>query len=424
MPTAAPATVTGGLTTSTHCPRQVTEELRDHLARHDKPLAFLIGAGTSAAINIAPVPPAGTVRGYKPLIPPIVPLTKTCCDAVCLLGVEFENAWTQIVAQCPAGPPPANLEDILSLVRQKLDALRGVETLLSLNLDGFKKIDKTIRATIAKEVNPSESLVPERIPQDALATWIRGLVRTAPIEIFTTNYDILIERSLELANVAVFDGFVGSFQPHFMADSLAIDGVAPRDAVRLWKIHGSINWELIKCRGVTRVIRTKPSGTGEMVLPSHQKYEESRKQPYLALLDRLTHVLRREDCMVVSLGFSFADQHINAVLFDALDGNPRTHLIALQYEDLADSHPLVAAAASRKNISVVCPSRGIVGGRSGTWKMGEPLDDPIASLMATVFKPDATTPPVDGLPVGKVTIGDFNQFASFLAEMSTDRIAK
>ncbi len=38
----------------THDPRQVSEDLRNHLAMHDRRLSFLFGAGTSSAVNIAP----------------------------------------------------------------------------------------------------------------------------------------------------------------------------------------------------------------------------------------------------------------------------------------------------------------------------------------------------------------------------------
>lgn len=33
-------------------PKKAIETLRDHLASHDKPLAFLMGAGTSCAVKV------------------------------------------------------------------------------------------------------------------------------------------------------------------------------------------------------------------------------------------------------------------------------------------------------------------------------------------------------------------------------------
>jgi hypothetical protein len=34
-------------------------------------------------------------------------------------------------------------------------------------------------------------------------------------EIFTTNYDLVIEKSLEAIRAPYFDGFVGSYEPFF-----------------------------------------------------------------------------------------------------------------------------------------------------------------------------------------------------------------
>ncbi len=68
---------------SNHDPRQVAENLRGHLAPHDRRLSFLFGAGTSSAVNIAPESPAGETPKYEPLIPGIDGLTEACSAAVC-----------------------------------------------------------------------------------------------------------------------------------------------------------------------------------------------------------------------------------------------------------------------------------------------------------------------------------------------------
>ena len=39
-------------------------------------------------------------------------------------------------------------------------------------------------------------------------------------EIFTTNYDLIIEKSLEASQIPYFDGFVGSFEPFFWQESI------------------------------------------------------------------------------------------------------------------------------------------------------------------------------------------------------------
>lgn len=99
--------------------------------------------------------------------------------------------------------------------------------------------------------------------------------RTQPVEVFTTNYDTLIETALEAERVPSFDGFVGCHQPFFLHESLARPESAPGSSwTRLWKIHGSINWHIEVVKGRPRVVRTGAASEGEMILPSHHKYDE------------------------------------------------------------------------------------------------------------------------------------------------------
>ena len=39
-------------------------------------------------------------------------------------------------------------------------------------------------------------------------------------ELFTTNYDLIIEKSLEEIRAPYFDGFVGSYEPFFWQESI------------------------------------------------------------------------------------------------------------------------------------------------------------------------------------------------------------
>src|SRR5258706_15639052 len=86
----------------THDPRRVAQNLREHLARHDKPLAFLFGAGTSAAVNSAPKAPKGQPQKFSPLIPAMAPLTDICKSQVCGT-TAFATAWSSLASECPQG---------------------------------------------------------------------------------------------------------------------------------------------------------------------------------------------------------------------------------------------------------------------------------------------------------------------------------
>jgi hypothetical protein len=47
-------------------------------------------------------------------------------------------------------------------------------------------------------------------PYTEFVAWISGSAREHPIEIFTTNYDLLFEQALERVRVPFFDGFCGA----------------------------------------------------------------------------------------------------------------------------------------------------------------------------------------------------------------------
>jgi hypothetical protein len=84
----------------THDPRQVIEDLRNHLAAHDRRLTFLFGAGTSSAVNIAPPPTGGEKPKHRPLIPTNEGLTEICATAVAGMGEPQAAAWKMLVNQC------------------------------------------------------------------------------------------------------------------------------------------------------------------------------------------------------------------------------------------------------------------------------------------------------------------------------------
>jgi hypothetical protein len=396
---------------ATHDPRREVEKFRELLASHDKPIALLIGAGASCAVK----DPKG-----DPLIPAIGKLGELCEEAVRALGDDFGAAWDKIVGEVQATRSDCNIEEILSHVRRKIAAIGSGDTLAGLDESQLRELESTIQGTIAKAASPEGSAVPSALPHHGLARWIKRTDRSAAVELFTTNYDTLLERALEDERIATFDGFVGSRRPFFLSQSLVHDTLAPgRSWVRLWKVHGSINWSWVKMAdGHRRIIRGPENETGELIFPSFHKYDESRKQPYAAMLERLQRVLvEREDSILVTLGYSFGDEHINSVIFDALDVRDRLHVFSLQFEDPADTHELSIRARSTKNLVVYGRRRAIVGGVAGAWELSEPIDPHVAPLLEIPFESDAPSAGAGSgaKPLtGSFRLGDFQWFAEFL----------
>lgn len=401
-----------------HDPRKAAELVRNHLATHDTPISFLFGAGTSACINIAPKAPANTKPTYTPLVPAVELLTTQCCEAVKKLGKSFTKAWDALIPECDALHQHPNIENILSRIRSKIDALGDGDKPLGLSKDHLNQLEACIRKEIARCASPQDSLIPKSLPHDLFALWVKQTTRHIPVEVFTTNYDILLERSLERANVPVFDGFAGSYEPYFNTECVDDESLMPGPGwVRLWKLHGSVNWHISETNDTKRVLRKEVSPAGEMILPSHRKYDESRKQPYLALIDRLGKALARDGALLVTCGFSFSDQHINALLYGVLDNRPLSHVLCFQFSTLEVDDPLVRASSVRPNFLLFGPNAAVINGTWGEWRLREPVDNTTYPFLDVFFDSDGEPDTNKRATTGRMRLGDFNWLGRFLRDM-------
>src|SRR3954465_15277227 len=95
---------------SPHDAQKGLTDPRDQLARHDKPIAFFFGAGTSCSVRV----PTGGGAELSPLIPAVAGLTELCRSAVGQLGEKFSEAWALIKLHCEAKAQSPHIENILS----------------------------------------------------------------------------------------------------------------------------------------------------------------------------------------------------------------------------------------------------------------------------------------------------------------------
>jgi hypothetical protein len=395
-------------TNATHDAQKLLADFRDHLARHDKPLAFLFGAGTSCAVRVTLGDQA------QSLIPAVAGLTTLAKAEASFLGANFTQAWEAIEQDCRDIKQDPNIENILSRLRMMISAAGNTDTLAGLKRDEIQLLEEAVRKSIAKAVTPDLSLATD-LPHRKFARWLAKTSRKNPVEVFTVNYDVLIEHALEIERIPAFDGFVGSYRPFFHPDSLRRAEAAPgSNWTRLWKMHGSVTWSRTEEDGRMRVIRGMPDPTGEMIYPSFQKYDESRQQPYSAFTDRLSRFLEQDDALLVVAGFSFGDEHINNLIFGALENRPRTHVYALQFGELAPEAELMKRATQRPNMIVIGPKTGIIGGRQAVWAS---LECP--SFMNAVFEVKEEPSAGGGAEKsGRMKIGDFACFCDFIESMT------
>ena len=177
-------------------------------------------------------------------------------------------------------------------------------------------------------------------------------------KIFTTNYDLVIEKSLDELGYPYIDGFSGTVDRRlnlafygldFHRVESATQQVVARaeSALYLHKIHGSLNW-------VARVGRTggmatldvvqvpeERAGSSEPVLiyPTTAKEGETLSYPYSDLMRSLGDAVQQNDTAVISVGYGFADPHINRILLRSMAINPAIHVLAVDpFAVLEDDH--------------------------------------------------------------------------------------
>ncbi|WP_339348263.1 SIR2 family protein [uncultured Sphingomonas sp.] len=377
---------------STHNPDRFMADLRQILSQGRKRIGFLVGAGAPMSIRVdanRKVDPTG-----KPLIPGINELTTA---AVAGLTPEQEQAVGVARAMIGDG---ATIGTILSQIRLMERAL-GTERIAGLNGADYAELGKVICANIGKIVGPELPI--DRCGYNELVGWISGTQRANPVEIFTTNYDLLFEDSFERVRAPYFDGFSGGHAPFFDPVTVACDDLPARWS-RLWKLHGSLGWAI---EG-NAVVRGRGRAATELVYPDHLKYDLTQKQPYSALFERLKRFLLTPDTLLVTSGFSFRDAHINAVLEEALAGNANSAVFAFQYQNLANEEPACSLAYARPNLSVYAADGAVINGVAGDWRPGE-LQKNWSDIRASFWGPRIAGESACFL------LGDFQHLARFCA---------
>lgn len=234
-----------------------------------------------------------------------------------------------------------------------------------LNGEGYGELGKHICKGIGTLVGAK--LPKQRCAYHELISWISGTQRPHPIEIFTTNYDLLFEEAFESARAPYYDGFSGGYEPFFDPATVSGDELPSRWS-RLWKIHGSLGWTASE----NGIIRNGDREATQLVYPDHLKYDLTQKQPYSSLFERLKNFLLTPDTLLLVIGFSFRDAHICAVLDEALAMNSNSSVFAFQYNDLEHEEPAIKLARARPNLSVYASDGAVINGVDAKWKIAPP----------------------------------------------------
>lgn len=184
--------------------------------------------------------------------------------------------------------------------------------------------------------------------------------------IFTLNYDLAFEYSFDELGVQYIDGFVGFHQRNFRPEVFNYDYFYPGDTtegkvrriervVKYYKLHGSLTWVHGK-KGVNNpyelyekpieLIRNQIKEESDeisigdvMIYPTSTKKEFTLNFPYSDLFRKFADRLQQPEAVLFSIGYSFYDEHINDIIYQAL-ANPSFTLITVNFSGIKNSPEL------------------------------------------------------------------------------------
>jgi hypothetical protein len=170
--------------------------------------------------------------------------------------------------------------------------------------------------------------------------------------IFTANYDLAFEYAFDKLGVHYIDGFSGFHKRYFKPETFEYDIFYPgsttsgkvqriEKVVRYYKLHGSLSWVNSESRDANNLygIEEKPlelieslNKKGEIIIyPSAIKKSYTLDLPYSELFRQFASTITQSQSVLVTVGYSFADDHFNNIIYQALS-NPTFTLIVVDFQ--------------------------------------------------------------------------------------------
>jgi hypothetical protein len=155
--------------------------------------------------------------------------------------------------------------------------------------------------------------------------------------IFTTNYDLYSEKAMDELGITYTNGFSGFIERYFnpsifnyaLAEQMDISSFKWNvidSYIYLFKIHGSVNW--IEVEDSNKLFRIKELQDSSfkflsqqknlMIYPSPIKQNASLGTPYSDLFREFQKRIAQKQSGLVTMGYSFGDEHINNLIYQAL----------------------------------------------------------------------------------------------------------
>ncbi|GEO20989.1 SIR2 family protein [Cyclobacterium qasimii] len=170
--------------------------------------------------------------------------------------------------------------------------------------------------------------------------------------IFTANYDLAFEYAFDKLGVHYIDGFSGFHKRFFKPETFEYDIFYPgsttsgkvqriEKVVRYYKLHGSLSWVNSESRDANNLYGIEEKSLelidslkkkGEIIIyPSAVKKSYTLDLPYSELFRQFASTITQSQSVLVTVGYSFGDDHFNDIIYQALS-NPTFTLIVIDFQ--------------------------------------------------------------------------------------------
>lgn len=303
-----------------HAFKLMAEDLSRYMS-HFRNIAVLTAAGTSME--------NGTHGGKTR-----TELWKSYEDEINKIANVFTSTDGTLKDKCTQILQDKNIEDFLSF------------TILYEKLNGEildKNDGKNLRIKLENKIATACKLDLDETNQHH-QDFIRKLTARKPseprLQLYTTNYDTLFEQAARRMNYVIIDGFSLSYPRVFNGTNFDFDIVFREhtrvkqeesfvpNVFQLFKLHGSIDWEK-NTKG--QILQKEKSDNPCIIYPASEKYESSYDQPYFEMMSHFQQTLRKENTLLIVVGFGFKDKHIQNVIKEASLQNHNLHVLIVCY---------------------------------------------------------------------------------------------
>ena len=236
-----------------------------------------------------------------------------------------------------------NLEKKLTILHSKKHYLQGISCSEEKEISNVEELIKHIENSMYKEINIDLTNGDAPTSLNLYKQFYQKIVLRnkdlSRVNVFTTNNDLLNEKALDTLNINYNNGFGGGIEKVFnparfhYTFSKKIDANLEKfepleNMVYLYKLHGSISWveqegnSLFNIHEVL-VIGGEPKGDESHVLiyPTPLKQSQSLGTPYADLIREFQTKLSQPNSVIFIIGYSFSDEHINNIIYQALASN-------------------------------------------------------------------------------------------------------